>query len=96
MIKKTVFIFYVVLIVVMAAATIIEHFYSTPFASQYIWCMVVLPVVGILGGCRCGLYREVPPAKMEPPAASSLNDCDTPWRLPHPHNRFQRHGTPTG
>ncbi len=41
MIKKTAFIFYVVLIVVMAAATIIEHFYSTPFASQYIWCMVV-------------------------------------------------------
>ena len=37
MIKKTAFIFYVVLIVVMAAATIIEHFYSTPFASQYIY-----------------------------------------------------------
>ena len=37
MIKKTAFTLYVVLIVVMAAATIIEHFYSTPFASQYIY-----------------------------------------------------------
>ena len=37
MIKKITFIFYVVLIVVMAAATIIEHLNSTPFVSQYIY-----------------------------------------------------------
>lgn len=37
MIKKITFVFYVVLIVVMAAATIIEHLNSTPFVSQYIY-----------------------------------------------------------
>ena len=85
MIKKITFVFYVVLIVVMAAATIIEHLNSTPFVSQYIygawWFSLLWALLVAVGVVYIAKSHE-----MESFVTSFVDDSHPCWSLFNAYN----------